>query len=104
MLRGLAAAIAAAAILRAGTAAADTGASETPARAAYDRGVAAFQKGDYAVAAHEFATADALSPNAVALHAGLDAAVRADEAVLGMELAERAKRVTGDTALEAAAR
>jgi tetratricopeptide (TPR) repeat protein len=63
-----------------------------PAKEAYDRGSAAYRKGDYAAAAHEYARADELAPNDVALQAGLEAAVLSDELVLGMELLERSRR------------
>lgn len=59
---------------------------------AYDDGVRAQTSGDYARAARLFAEADALAPNPVALEAALTAAVLADDAVLGMALAQRAAR------------
>jgi hypothetical protein len=61
------------------------------ARAAYNRGVAAFEAKDYATAARAFAEADATVKNDVALGAAIDAAMRADEPVLVMELVERAE-------------
>jgi hypothetical protein len=60
------------------------------ARAAYDRGVAAFADKDYRAAAAAFAEADAKVRNDVALGAAIDAAMRADDAVLVMQLVERA--------------
>src|SRR5262249_30308245 len=60
------------------------------ARQAYDRGATAFDNKDYATAARELARADDLVPNNVALVTALKAALRADDAVLGMTLAERA--------------
>ncbi|HSO40253.1 MAG TPA: hypothetical protein VLT33_47335 [Labilithrix sp.] len=64
------------------------------AKEAYDRGVAAQAKGDFPRAAREFALADTLAPSAVALQAGLDAAVDADDPLIGGELLERSKRLT----------
>jgi hypothetical protein len=61
------------------------------ARASYDRGVALFGAKDYAGAARAFAAADATVRNDVALGAAIDAAIRADEAILAMELVERAE-------------
>ncbi|HEX8790828.1 MAG TPA: hypothetical protein VF765_07735 [Polyangiaceae bacterium] len=63
----------------------------TEAHEAYDRGTRAYRKGDYATAAREYAAADALSPSPVALQAALDAAVLADDPVIGVELIDRAK-------------
>ncbi len=63
---------------------------KTDAREAYERGTAAYQRKDYTAAANEYARADALAPNAVALQAGLDAAVKADDPIIGAELLERA--------------
>ena len=81
---------------------ADTAAEER-ARAAYDRGSAAYVRADYALAAKEFARADDALPNAVALRAALDATLRADEPVLGMELLDRAATRPHDDALSAVA-
>ncbi len=76
-------------------------ASATPARAqsvrdrarsAYDRGLDAHKKGQFAVAAREFALADELQPSPVALRAAVDAAIEADDPVLGMTLVARSKR------------
>lgn len=64
------------------------------ARKAYDRGVVAHKQGAYARAANEFALADTLAPSPVALRAALDAAVKADDPVLGMELVARSARVS----------
>lgn len=61
------------------------------AREIYDQGAAAYRRGEYAAAAELFARADEIAPNAVALEAALRAALRADEPVLGIELAERAE-------------
>jgi hypothetical protein len=88
-------AFAIAALLAASLAPASARAQSDLARAkeAYDRGVAAHQRGDFRAAAREFADADALAPSAVALQAALDEAVDADDPVVGSELLERSKRV-----------
>ena len=65
------------------------------AAAAYDRGAAAYDRGDYVVAGRELACADELAPNAVTLELALGAAVKSDDAVLGMMLVERAERRKG---------
>ncbi|MBX3191278.1 MAG: hypothetical protein KF819_30050 [Labilithrix sp.] len=62
------------------------------AKEAYDRGVVAHKRGDFAAAAKAFAEADAIAPSDVALQAGLDAAVDADDPVIGSELIERSAR------------
>ncbi len=64
------------------------------AKEAYDRGVAAHERSDFTSAAREFALADSLAPSPVALQAALDAAVDADDPVIGGELLERSKRLT----------
>lgn len=61
------------------------------ARAAYDRGAAAFTAKRYAEAAAELARADALAPNPVALASALKAAELADDPALAMTLADRAE-------------
>jgi hypothetical protein len=61
------------------------------ARAAYDRGAAAFQAKRYAEAAADLARADALAPNPVALASALKAAELADDPILAMTLADRAE-------------
>jgi hypothetical protein len=58
---------------------------------AYARGTSAFRRGDYASAAREYAAADALAPNPVALQAALDATVLADDPVFGTTLLDRAR-------------
>jgi hypothetical protein len=62
------------------------------AKRAYQAGEAAAARGDYEAAAVAFAEADQLEPNDVALESALEAAVRADDAPLGMELVERSAR------------
>lgn len=86
-------------LLSAGAAAAQT--DKALAKEAYDRGVQASARGDSRRAAEEFARADALAPSPVALQAALDAAVDADDALLGAELLERSKRTTPTAALAA---
>ncbi|MFO0638053.1 MAG: hypothetical protein U0183_02490 [Polyangiaceae bacterium] len=71
------------------------------ARRAYDRGVKAYAKHDAATAAREFALADELAPSPVALRAALDAAIEADDPVLGSELVERAGRAPSPPELSA---
>jgi hypothetical protein len=71
------------------------------AKEAYDRGVEAHGKGDMQRAAQEFARADALAPTPVALQAALDAAIEADDPVLGSELLERSTRAKPTGALAA---
>jgi hypothetical protein len=61
------------------------------ARAAYDRGVCAHALHDHAGAARAFAEADALAPAPASLEAALEAAMRADDALLGAELVDRAE-------------
>lgn len=70
--------------------AATSGSALTP-RELYDRGAAAYDAGDYARALADFAKADELAPNATTLEQGLKAALRADDPVLAMVLAERAR-------------
>jgi len=62
------------------------------AKAAYDRGTTAYRKGDYALAAVEYAKADELAPNDVALQAAIEAAVMCDDVPLGMQLLDRSRR------------
>jgi hypothetical protein len=81
--------------------------AEARARDAYDRGSFAYKAGDFERAATEFTAADRLAPSPVTLRAALDAAMLADDAVLGAELLDRAGRVLpeaqvrGPTASEA---
>jgi hypothetical protein len=65
-------------------------ADETKANLAYARGDKAFAEKRYAEAASAFAEADAESPHPIALTSALKAAILADDAVLSMELADRA--------------
>jgi hypothetical protein len=60
------------------------------ARQAYDRGTAAFDAGRYPEAARDFAQADTLAPNPIALESALKAATLGDQPLLALELAERA--------------
>src|SRR4030095_12680554 len=74
----------------------------TAARQAYDQGSSAFDAGDFATAAREFARADALAPHPTALRWALTASVRAGDPVLGMTLVDRAEGRTTDAALDKA--
>lgn len=75
------------------------------ARDAYDAAIAAASRGDHALAAAEFARADRLAPNPVALESALKAAVLADDPPLGMALVERAAaRTPRSAALDEALR
>jgi hypothetical protein len=74
------------------------------AKEAYDRGADAFRSSDYARAARAFALADELAPNDVALQAALEAAVLADDVLLGYALLARAHRGATTDALERAVR
>jgi hypothetical protein len=65
------------------------------ARAAYDRGAAAFAAHRYAEAAADLARADALAPNPVALANAIKAAELADDPVLALNLADRAEQRPG---------
>jgi hypothetical protein len=68
------------------------------ARAAYDRGAAAYDAHDYAHAAVDLARADELAPNGTVLDLALQAAIRAEDAALVMELVERVEvRVPAST-------
>lgn len=75
--------------------AAPSDADRDRASARYREGLAAHDKKDFPAAARHFAEADAIAPNAVALGAALDAAVDADDPVLGQELLDRAAERTG---------
>lgn len=59
------------------------------ARDAYDRGAASYDAGEYALAAQQLAKADQLAPNDVALELALKASVKANDALLAMDLASR---------------
>ncbi len=93
------AALACACLLGAAPAAADPPSTDVQAHQAYERGTSAYRRKDYATAAREYAAADALSPNPVALQAAIDAAVQADDPVLGLQLLERAKGAPRTSAL-----
>jgi hypothetical protein len=68
------------------------------ARALYDQGAAAFNAGDYPRAASLLADADALAPNPMVLELALGASLRADDAVLGEDLALRLDARRGSAA------
>ncbi|MBX3210817.1 MAG: hypothetical protein KF850_02155 [Labilithrix sp.] len=100
--RPLFALFALASVLTAASAEADsTDADRARAKEAYARGVRAHDAGDLRAAAFAFAEADALAPSAVALMAALDAAVDADDPVLGADLLERSAREPPGPALSA---
>jgi hypothetical protein len=69
------------------------------ARASYDRAAAAYDAGRFGVAAVEFARADELVPNAQVLTLAINSSLRADDAVLGMDLVFRAESRPRDEAL-----
>jgi hypothetical protein len=66
------------------------------ARAAYDRGMRAHALRDHVTAARAFAEADALAPAPASLEAALESSMRADDALLGAELVDRAEGRAGD--------
>lgn len=68
------------------------GESSARARAAYDAGASAYNADDFGLAAKQFARADELVPNPAVLKLALAAAVRAEDAVLSMNLVLRAER------------
>lgn len=73
---------------------------ESSARAAYDAGASAYNDHDFRLAATQFARADELVPNPAVLKLALAAAVRAEDAVLSMNLVQRAeRRASTDSAL-----
>jgi hypothetical protein len=77
--------------------------SKEDAATAYDRGAAAYDKGDFRTAANELARADELAQSAVTLELAITAAVRADEPELAMTLVERAEKRRGNKSLDTAA-
>lgn len=81
--------VAIAVVLFAGVASAQV--DRDKARGAYEEGTRAYKRGDYSAAATKYAEADTLAPSPVALQAALDAAIKADDPVLGAELLERAR-------------
>lgn len=76
-------------------------AEPSPAKVAYDRATTEFEAKSYSAAATDFALADELSPNPVALESALKAALLADDPLLGMELVERAKGRPSSPAIDA---
>ncbi|HRH00212.1 MAG TPA: hypothetical protein PLR99_28410 [Polyangiaceae bacterium] len=70
----------------------------------YDAGAAAYDRGEFPVAAARLARADEHAPNPRALQLAMAAALRASDPGLGMELADRAERraVDGSLAILAA--
>jgi len=77
--------------------------SKEDAATAYDRGAAAYDRGDFVTAANELARADELAQSPVTLELAISAAVRADEPELAMTLVERAEKRKGNKALDLAA-
>lgn len=76
----------------------------TAARHAYERGAEAYDAGQYEQAARAFAKADELSPHPVALEYALRAAMRAQDAVLVMQLVQRVEaRAHGESLARLAA-
>ncbi|HZO14739.1 MAG TPA: hypothetical protein VFB62_15805 [Polyangiaceae bacterium] len=74
------------------------------ARQAYDRGAAAYDRGEYVAAAKDLALADELVPSSIALTTAIKATTFADDPLLGMELVKRAEsRSPADEALTDAA-
>ena len=71
------------------------------ARAVYDQGTAAFDRGDFEAAARAYAKADEIVPSPTALRAAIDAAAQAGDAVLAMTLVARASSRAPDAALGA---
>ena len=92
--------IAASLVCSAGVARAD---DVQAARAAYDRGAAAYDAREYTVATTELARADELTPNDVVLELALKAAAKGDDARLGMRLVLRAESRKPSGALAVAA-
>lgn len=101
VMRTSAALVVVTALLSCSVALAQTQPDKERAREAYDRGVKAHQRGDFATAAAEFAKADEIAPSPVALQAAIDAAIEADDPVIGAELLERSKRAPAEGALGA---
>ena len=73
------------------------------ARVDYAEGAAAYDRGDYPVAAARLARADEHAPNARALQLAMAAALLSPNAGLGMDLADRAERRAVDGSLSALA-
>ncbi|HEX7667060.1 MAG TPA: hypothetical protein VF407_21165 [Polyangiaceae bacterium] len=69
---------------------ADDASDDELARAAYDRGLIAHEKGDELEAEHAFAEADRLRPSNAALEAAVASALRADDPAGGMDLVDLA--------------
>ena len=72
------------------------------ARRAYDQGARAYDSADFATAMRQFARADDLAPNPVALELALKSALKMNDAVTGMTLVERAERRAPSGTLSAA--
>jgi len=72
------------------------------AKEAYDQGSKAFDEGDFATAARQYARADALAPHPIALRWAIVASVRAGDPVLAMTLVDRADERKPDASLDKA--
>lgn len=72
------------------------------AKEAYDQGSKAFDEGDFATAARQYARADALAPHPIALRWAIVASVRAGDPVLAMTLVDRADDRSADASLDKA--
>jgi hypothetical protein len=75
--------------------------TKTRAKAAYAAGEKLAAEADWPKAAQAFAEADAIAPNDVALESALEAAIRADLPLLGMELVDRSTRSASAAAIPA---
>jgi hypothetical protein len=84
--------LAAACLIASPSAHAQTDDAKSRARESYARGEALTAEARWREAALAFAEADALAPNDVALEAALEAAIRAEDAPLAMNLCERTTR------------
>jgi hypothetical protein len=73
--------------------------AQETARQVYERGAAAFDAGRYGEAARDFARADEMSPNPVALESAVRAATLADDPVTALELCDRAEGRPSSAAL-----
>ncbi|MEJ7734993.1 MAG: hypothetical protein WKG00_38115 [Polyangiaceae bacterium] len=73
--------------------------AQETARQVYERAASAFDAGRYGDAARDFARADEMSPNPVALESAVRAASLADDAPTALELCDRADGRPGSPAL-----
>jgi len=82
---------------------AQAGDAKTDASEAYKRGQKAFGLGDYHQAAEQFALADEIGPNPVALESAIKAAILAGDPALSMMLAERSTHRPAHAGMESQA-